>query len=66
MPEELTPEEKLQKANDDYHEAANDAMMSEEYDIETKARLGALLTNIFSTMDKVNDVLNPPEEPGAP
>ena len=64
MPEEQTPQEKLDKANDDYHEAFDELMQDESISSETKAQVGNTVRTIFVKMTEVRTILNnaTPEE----
>ena len=59
---ELTPAEKVEKANDEYHEAIDEVMLSEDYTVIQKVAVGRITSGIFDGFTRVNAILNPPEQ----
>ena len=55
MPEE-TLEEKLKKANDDYHEAV-DEILSNDISVEVKVRFGGCVCGIFKMMKQAEEII---------
>ena len=46
----MTPFEKLNKANDDYHEAVDEILMDENVPVSVRAKFGGLAATIFNMM----------------
>ena len=59
---ELTPAEKVEKANGDYHEAIDEVMLSEDYTVTQKVAVGRITSGIFDGFVRVNAILTPIEE----
>ena len=53
MPE-LTPKEKVKKANDDYHSAVEEVMLDEAVEVACRAKFVARAHNIFEQMTQAN------------
>ncbi|KKL17725.1 hypothetical protein LCGC14_2482690 [marine sediment metagenome] len=56
MPDEgngsdLTPIEKLRKSNDDLHEAVDEVLASEEYDVEKKCAFATYFSETFARIN---------------
>ena len=66
MVDKLTPAEKVKAANDDYHEAIDEVMLSEDYDIATKVAIGRIASGIFAGFNKINKLLVKPPSPVLP
>lgn len=57
----LTPLEKLQKANDDYHEAVQEIYLSGDYTVEKKTQAGAIWNTIFTYMKSADNIMQSEE-----
>lgn len=54
--------EKLRKANDDYHEAVDGVLKSEDYDAKTKCSFAEKADGAFNNMAAAESALSPREE----
>ena len=59
MDSTLTPFQKLQKASSDYHEALNEVFSDEGVSLDTKAKLGGLLTRMLECSKEVCQIVRP-------
>ena len=53
MPNDQTPYEKLNNANDDYHEAIDEILSDEDVSVELKVRIGRFADEAFRTMARI-------------
>ena len=61
MPEPETIEEVIERinsANDNYHEAINEVMQAEFIPVEVKTAVGARANELFRYMSGITDILN--------
>ena len=51
----MNPQEKLQQANDDYHEAVGEILADETVSVEGRAKFGAITSAVFNMMAQANE-----------
>ena len=53
----MNPGEKLNRANDDYHEAIEEILLDENFPLKLKTKLGCEAETIFAKMAQVRDLI---------
>jgi len=53
----MNPFEKLQKANDDYHEAVGEILADEGIIADKRAKFGSIVDAVFHMMKQANDFI---------
>ena len=51
----MNPQEKLQQANDDYHEAVGEILTDETVSVGGRAKFGAITDAVFNMMRQANE-----------
>ena len=53
----MNPYKKLNKANDDYHEAVSEILLEENVPIEIKVKFGSIVNSIFTMMEQAKNLI---------